>query len=268
MVPALGDNDSRRFSRTALFNAAVWLLAGSAFAAANVGEPGPDITSSEYWSTVLKGDPTTYVDIRLAARNSNGSTFSVMPVTGQNGPLRLAKTDDLWVVVGLQPFSGDRFPQAVVARVQRTRADSGAQRDETLLFRGIWGKRIEYSGQVPVAVYENYHDNHKIGDYVLRNNFHEWLSRGLKTDDFHFLWVYPFPRVSTDNGGLLRRCYVLRVDGLREKGSWIPFNIGTDGPFSKVSIDLFRLKPNRDAVPLQGTITLDYDARAVDYAVH
>jgi hypothetical protein len=244
------------------------LLSLLQLANANVGQVGPDITSSEYWSSVFKTDPLTYVDIRLAARNSNSSTFSVMPATGQNEPLKLAKTADLWVVVGLQPFSGDRFPQAVVARVQRTRADSGAQRDETLLFRGIWGKRYEYSGQVPVAVYENYHDNHKVGDYVLRNNFHEWLAGGLKTDDFSFLWVYPFPRASTDGRGLLRRCYVLRVDGLREKGSWIPFNIGTDGPFSKVSIDLFRLNPNRNAVPLQGTITLDYDARAVDYAVH
>jgi hypothetical protein len=272
MVPAPGGFSSRKFQHQrcwkSLILTGLWLFVWSACANANVAQPGPDITSSEYWSLIFQSDPKAYTDIRLAARNSKGTNFSVMPVTGQKEPLRLGKTAELWVVVGLQPYENERFPQALVARVERTRSDAGAQRDETLLFRGIWGKRYEYPGQVPEAIYQGYHDNHKIGDYVLRNNFHEWLTRGVKTDDFPFLWVYPFTRASTDSKALLRRCYLLRVDGLREGGSWIPFNIGTDGPFSKVTIDLFRLTLDRNAVPLQSTITLDYDARAVDYAVH
>jgi hypothetical protein len=270
MAPVPGDNarhTSRVLTRLIRLIAALGCLTQVPYAAANPGQIVPDMASSEYWSGVFKGDPLRFVDIRLAVRNAGGSPFSVVPLENASLPLKLAKAQQLWVVVGLQPSAAEAFPQGLVARVERTLFEGEGPKDQTLLFRGVWGHRYEYSTPIPTAVYEQYHDRHKLGNYVLRNIFHQQLAGGLKTDDVGFLWAYLFHGRKLDGMTPVRRCYLLRIEGLRDKGSWIPFDIGTDGPFATIGIDIFRLTSSRVPVPLQDkTIEIQYDAKAAEYA--
>ena len=107
-----------------------------------------DMSSSEYWAKVF-GDPNSYVDIRLAARNSPRAAYTFASVADTTAFYNLAKQKELWVVVRILPSAGESFPQAIVARAERSLPDVEGRNGTILLTRGKWVRRSPYSDDVP-----------------------------------------------------------------------------------------------------------------------